>query len=135
MRPFLLAIAITLLAGSCRTVGVSRVEGGFAEVSPAVAHVMILDNRQIIVLDLRTTEEYEAGHIAGAISTPLGSIENRLPELVPYQNQTLLVYAGTLEDSVTGSRLLVLAGFRNVVRITGGVQAWIGGGYPTVSSR
>jgi rhodanese-related sulfurtransferase len=128
------AFALLLLAVSCRTVGVSRVEGGFAEVSASIAHEIILDTRQIIVLDLRPTEEYAAGHIAGAISTPLDSIENRLPELGPYQRSTLLIYGGQ-EESRRGARLLVVAGFRNVVRISGGMDAWIRGGYPTVSSQ
>jgi rhodanese-related sulfurtransferase len=134
-----LRIALTLLllvaTASCRTVGVSRVKGGYAEVNASVAHEIILDTRQIIVLDLRTPEEYASAHIAGAISTPMATIENRLPELLPYQRSTLLVYGDEHEESTAGARLLVAAGFRNVVRIMGGLPAWIRGGYPTVSSQ
>jgi rhodanese-related sulfurtransferase len=134
MRRLLHAALLFVLAGACSTVGVSHVEGGFAEVNASIAQEMILDNRQIIVLDFRSPEAYEAGHIAGAMSTPLDTIESRLPELLPYQRSTLLVYADDLDDSVRGARLLVAAGFRNVVRISGGLRAWIGRGYPTVSS-
>lgn len=133
MNRKLLILALLLPALACRTVGVSRTDGGYAEVNPSVAHVIILDNRTITVLDFRTSEEYQAGHIAGAISTPLGSIENRLPELLPYQRSTVLVY-GNEDDSNRGARLLVAAGFRNVVRIAGGLDGWIRSGHPTVSS-
>lgn len=128
----LLLLALTAL--SCRTVGVSKTGGGFAEVNPSIAHVIILDNRHITVLDFRSSAEYEAGHIAGAVSTPLETIEHRLPELLPYQRTTVLVY-GNEDDSRRGARLLIAAGFRNVVRINGGMDGWIRGGYPTVSSQ
>jgi rhodanese-related sulfurtransferase len=103
-------------------------------VSPSVAYEMILDNRQIVVLDFRTGAAFAAGHVAGAMSTPLDTLESRLPELLPYQRSTLLVYADDLDDSILGARILVAAGFRNIVRITGGLQGWIQRGYPTVSS-
>lgn len=133
MRTLIAGALILTLAVSCRTVGMARGDGGFAEVSPAIAQEMILDNRQIIVLDFRTRADYDAGHIAGAMSTPLDTLEDRLPELLPYQRSTLLVYADELDLSVRGARFLVAAGFRNVVRINGGLHGWIADGYPTVS--
>ena len=131
---FLSAIlTLTLLAGtSCRTVGVTREVSGFAEVSPSVAHEMILDNAQLVVLDIRDGQSYSKQHIAGAISTPLESIEMRLPELLPYTSTTVLIYGGNNEESRRGARILVAAGFRNVVRIAGGLPRWIQRGYPTV---
>lgn len=129
------AALLLVAAISCRTVGVSTVKGGYAEVSASVAHEMILDTRQIIVLDIRRSEDYATGHIAGAISTPLSTIEDMLPELLPYQRATLLLYGDERAESAAGARLLVAAGFRNVVRIRGGLPSWIKGGYPTVPSQ
>ncbi|HVT43297.1 MAG TPA: rhodanese-like domain-containing protein [Thermoanaerobaculia bacterium] len=123
-----------LLAAACNTVGVSRELGGFAVVRPAIAYAMILDTRQLVVLDFRTREEFDGGHVAGALSTPLGSIENRIAELLPYQSSTILTYASSEEEGIRAATLLVAAGFRNVIRIKGGIGAWIEGGYPTVTS-
>jgi rhodanese-related sulfurtransferase len=128
-------ILTCLVMASCRTVGVSREIGGYAEVSPTIAHEMILDNTNIVVLDFRPSGEYSTGHVAGALSTPLETIETQLPLLVAYQTGTILVYADTQEDSVRGARLLAASGFRNVVRITGGIRDWIEGGYQTVTSQ
>ena len=74
-------------------------------------------------------------HIAGSLSTPFDSIERQLPELLPYQNQTVLVYGATSTDGEVAAKLLMVAGFRNVVHIAGGLKAWIDRGYRTVNSQ
>lgn len=111
--------------------------GGYAEVSPAVANEMILDSRQVVILDVRDTEVFRGaeGYIAGALSVPFESIERQLPELLPYQNQTVLVYGSNAEDGAVASKLLTVAGFRNVVHISGGIEAWIERGYRTVNAQ
>jgi rhodanese-related sulfurtransferase len=130
-------VAATLLLASCRTLGVSVTEGGFAEVAPTVANEMIIDSNQVVVLDVRPAAVYRGaeGHIAGALNAPFESIERQLPELLPYQNQTVLVYGETSTDGAVAARLLSIAGFRNVVHIDGGLRAWIERGYRTVNSQ
>ena len=136
MRRLLIASALILLA-SCKTVGVSQTAGGFAEVSAQIANEMMLDSRQVVIFDVRSAAEFRGahGHIAGAISAPFESIEKQLPELLPYQNQTILVYGQTATDGELGARLLSLAGFRNIVHIDGGLDQWIANGYRTVHSQ
>ena len=133
---FLLSAFCLLLSG-CRTVGVSRTPAGFAEVSPTIAAEMILDSNQVVVLDVRTPAQYRGpeGHIGGALNAPFDTIERQLPELLPYQNQTVLVYGETSNDGALAAKLLTVAGFRNVVAVTGGMQAWIERGYRVVNSR
>ena len=135
MHRNLLALLVVMVLCACHTIGMSREKGGYADVGAPVAHEMIIDTNQVVVIDFREPGDYEAGHVAGALSAPLSSIEHRLPELIPYQSSTLLVYGGNKDESVRGARVLVAAGFRNVVRINGGIQEWIAGGFPTVSSR
>lgn len=132
----LLILALFLFA-SCRTVGVSTTTGGFAEVSPTIANEMILDTRQVVILDTRPAAEYRgpSGHIAGAISAPFDTIEKQLPELLPYQNDTVLVYGANATDGELAARLLSLAGFHNVVHVAGGLDAWIARGYRTVNAQ
>jgi rhodanese-related sulfurtransferase len=98
---------------------------------------MILDSRQVVILDVRAANAYRGadGHIAGALSAPFESIERQLPELLPYQNQTVLVYGEGDADGALAARLLQLAGFRNVVHIAGGMEAWIERGYRTVNAQ
>jgi rhodanese-related sulfurtransferase len=122
---------------ACKTVGVSTTAGGYAEVSPTIANEMILDTRQVVILDARPAEAYRgpSGHIAGAISAPFDTIEKQLPELLPYQNDTVLVYGANSTDGALAARLLSLAGFRNVVHVSGGLDGWIERGYRTVNAQ
>lgn len=135
----LLLSAFCLLPfAACRsTVGVSRTAGGFAEVAPTVADEMIIDSNQIVVIDVRPAEAFNGphGHIAGALNAPMDTIERQLPELLPYTNDTVLVYGDTSTDGALAAKLLTVAGFRNVVHIGGGLQGWIERGYPTVNAR
>ena len=122
---------------ACRTVGVSKTSGGYAEIAPTVAAEMILDSQQVVVIDIRSSDDYRGpqGHIAGAISAPFDTIEMHLPELLPYQNQTVLVYGQTSADGTVAAQLLTVAGFRNVVHVTGGIKEWIERGYRTVHAQ
>ena len=122
---------------SCKTVGISMTRSGYAEVSPQIANEMMLDSRQVVILDVRSAAGYRAaeGHIAGAVSAPFDTIERQLPELLPYQNQTVLVYGQNDEEGALASKLLVLAGFRNVVHVSGGIKGWIEHGYRTVNAQ
>jgi rhodanese-related sulfurtransferase len=134
----LLLPALCALTFGCRsTVGVSRTPGGFAEVAPTVAEEMIIDSNQIVVIDIRPAGEFNGpkGHIAGALNAPMDTIERQLPELLPYTNETVLVYGDTSTDGALAARLLTVAGFRNVVHISGGLQGWIERGYHTVNAR
>jgi len=137
MRRRLMLLLLLLVAMSCRTIGVRRTDGGYSEVNPTVAAEMMLDSSQIVVLDVRPSDSYRGpeGHIAGSLNTPFETIERQLPELLPYQNQTLLVYGDTSTDGAVAAKLLTVAGFRNVVHIAGGIKGWIERGYRTVNSQ
>lgn len=130
-------LVLVLALAGCKTVGISMTPGGYAEVSPQIANEMILDSRQVVILDVRSAPVYRGadGHIAGAVNAPFDTIERQLPELLPYQNQTVLVYGGTDAEGALASRLLTLAGFRNVVHIAGGLDGWIEQGYRTVNAQ
>jgi phage shock protein E len=132
---FLVVLAIAF--ASCKTVGISMTRSGYAEVSPQIANEMILDSRQVVILDVRSTAGFRSaeGHIAGAVSSPFDTIERQLPELLPYQNQTVIVYGESDAEGALASKVLVLAGFRNVVHVAGGIKGWIEHGYRTVNAQ
>ena len=98
---------------------------------------MILDSRQVVIFDVRPAAEFRSGggHIAGALSTPFDTIERQLSELLPYQNETVLVYGANEEEGALAAQLLMVAGFRNVVHIAGGLEGWIEQGYRTVQAQ
>ena len=136
MKRVVILIGAVAIVG-CHTIGVSRTSSGFSEVAPTVAAEMILDSQQVVVLDVRPAADYRGpeGHIAGSLNAPFDTIERQLPELLPYQNQTVLVYGETSTDGEVAAKLLAVAGFHNVVHIAGGLKAWIDRGYRTVNSQ
>lgn len=134
MRAYLLLLTLGL--SGCNTIGIGRTAGGYAQISPQVAYTMLQDSREVVVVDVRPWQSFATppGHIAGAISAPLDSIERRLPELLPYTNDTVLVYGSTPEEGERAAGLFVAAGFRSVTVIEGGIDRWIELRFPTVSS-
>src|SRR5215472_8550310 len=104
-KPILLA-AIAFASLGCHTIGVTRTRSGFSEVGPQVAAEMILDSQQVVVLDVRPADSYRGpeGHIAGSLNAPFDTIERQLPELLPYQNQTVLVYGETSTDGAVAAK-------------------------------
>lgn len=76
-----------------------------------------------LLVDVRSPEEYAAGHIAGARNIPVGSLSARLAELGPPEKTTVVVYCHSGGRSTQASRVLRDAGFRAVHNL-GGMSAW-----------
>ncbi len=81
-----------------------------------------------MLLDVRTPEEYAAGHIAGATLIPVQVLAERLNE-VP-KNKQVYVYCHSGTRSARASKLLAAHGFTNIENMQGGIVAWKDAGYP-----
>jgi rhodanese-related sulfurtransferase len=66
---------------------------------------------QPLILDVRTLEEYAAGHVAGTVHIPLDQLEQRWQELAQYRNQPVIVYCRTGRRSAAAIDLLATKGF------------------------
>lgn len=83
----------------------------------------------ITVLDVRPTEEYRSGHIAGAISLPLHELQERLAELPRDQDIVAYCRGPYCVLAAQAVELLRERGFR-VVRLEDGVSDWRAHGLP-----
>ncbi len=83
------------------------------------------------VLDVRREAEWQAGHVAGADWAPLDRFGAALPSLDP--NATIAVHCKGGYRSMIACSFLQRAGFRNVVNVTGGFDAWQQAQLPFVS--
>ncbi len=86
--------------------------------------MMAMDGTQIIV-DVRTQEEYDSGHIPGAICIPNESIGCDSPEELPDYDQIILVYCRTGRRSKEASQKLASMGYTNIYEF-GGINDWTG---------
>jgi len=80
------------------------------------------------ILDVRTQEEWDAGHIPGATLIPLDELPNRLGE-VP-ENIEVVVVCRSGNRSATARDILLNAEFTTVTSIDGGVNQWVAAGFP-----
>ncbi len=75
-----------------------------------------------LLLDVRTQEEYDEGHIAEAVLIPHNELADRLSEIKGYDK--VLVYCASGNRSVTASQILIEAGYKEVYNLEGGFSAW-----------
>ena len=93
------------------------------------ARSLIDSNPSLIVLDVRTEQEYLEEHLEGAKNIPLDEIEERLGELDIERG--ILVYCRSGGRSSQASEILVRNGFSQVYNLEGGIAEWRSAGYPT----
>lgn len=89
------------------------------------------DDATLQVLDVRRPAEYRAGHVPEAISSPLDSAVVAGAAAFDPALPTAVICAGGYRSSVAAS-YLEAAGFRHLLNVTGGTNAWVKAGYPTV---
>ncbi len=102
------------------------------DISVQVANGMINNNTaypNLLVLDVRTVEEYNTNHLYNATLIPLAELEGRLSELASYNDTEIIVYCLTGGRSLQASNLLVTNNFTKIYNMEGGITAWIAAGY------
>jgi rhodanese-related sulfurtransferase len=94
---------------------------GYRNVSSEEAKQLI-DNKDVVVLDVRTPEEYQEGHIPNAILIPLQELENKLNELDKKEHYLVVCRSGN--RSAQASEVLTSNSFANIYNMTGGMNNW-----------
>ena len=78
---------------------------------------------EIVILDVRTQDEFNAGHIAGAILIPNETILDEQPALLPDLDAEILVYCRSGNRSAQAAKKLIAMGYTNVYDF-GGIIDW-----------
>ena len=100
-------------------------ELSYRQVGMDEAVVMMEEESDYIILDVRTAEEYGERHIPGAVNIPNESIGTReIPEL-PDKEQLIFVYCRSGNRSKQASGKLAALGYTNIVEF-GGINDWPG---------
>ncbi len=115
-------IAVLLLAGCAAP---AEQEVSYHQVTMDEATAMMEEEKNYIILDVRTAAEFNEKHIPGAINIPNETIgTDAIPEL-PDKDQLILVYCRSGNRSKQASEKLVKLGYTNVVEF-GGIIDWPG---------
>ena len=83
-----------------------------------------------VLLDVRSPEEFAAGHIPGAINIPYDEVPARLAEIAEHRDAELVVYCRTGRRAKIAEAALREAGFRQVADLDGHMTEWTAARYP-----
>lgn len=117
--------------GKCTHCGMQLVAAStisFAEVSAASICQYITQHPETVLLDVRTTAEYEGkaspdfGTLKGAINIPIQELSHRLSELAIHKGKEVLVFCSHSHRSPQAAYLLTQHGFTRVLNMAGGMS-------------
>ena len=88
-----------------------------------VMQKMIRENRGVIVVDVRTRDEYMYNHLQGAVNVPLHEINQKISKYVKSKNDVIIVYCEYGGRSKKACGKLQKMGYVNVYNLDGGIEA------------
>ncbi len=97
----------------------------YRRISQEEAQAMMTKDDGHIVVDVRRQDEYDAGHIPGAILIPNESIGTQQPEELPDLDQIILIYCRSGNRSKQAAQKLFDMGYTNIYEF-GGINTWTG---------
>ena len=119
----LFPLLLLLLTGCGGNASNTSSESDYQQISQEEAKEM-MDTQDVIILDVREQDEYDSGHIPGAVLLPVGTIdEETAAEVIPEKDSTVLVYCRSGNRSKTASSALAELGYTNIYEF-GGINTW-----------
>ncbi|HJW39002.1 MAG TPA: rhodanese-like domain-containing protein [Candidatus Udaeobacter sp.] len=109
---------------------VAEAKRNVTETSPADAAAK-LNSGEAVIVDVRDKDEWDEGHIPGAIHLSRGTIELDIEEKVPDTNAMIICHCGGGGRSALAAESLQKMGYKNVRSMAGGFKAWKAAGLPT----
>lgn len=120
-----LLLALAMLLSGCTANGPEAVSSGYRQIDQKTASEMMAGDDSPVIVDVRRIDEYESGHISGAICIPNESITAEQPEELPNPSQTVLIYCRSGNRSKQASEKLAAMGYTNIYEF-GGINDWTG---------
>lgn len=104
------------------------------KLSPADA-VRLINDREPVIVDIRSQADYRKGHIIGALSLPLARIGEAPKELAKHREKPVLLYCAIGTAAGSAREKLMKQGWDEVFPLRGGLNAWQGAGLPVTKGR
>ena len=123
MKKLILLLLVAILLTGCEQANQNNREAVYMNITAQEAKKIMDSEEGYIILDTRTQEEYDEGHIPGAIVIPHDEITDRAEEELPDKDQLLLVYCRSGRRSKLAAEALVKLGYTNIKEF-GGIIDW-----------
>ena len=119
----LLAITLTSCGNNNTDEVQTNMNNTYEQISGEQAKALMDSEKGYVIIDARTQEEFDGGHIPGAVLIPEYEIADRAEKELPDKNQLILVYCRSGRRSKIASQALVDLGYTNVKEF-GGIIDW-----------
>ena len=114
-------LAAGLLLTACSDNSIQ--ESGYMNITPQQAKEIMETEKDFVILDVRTQEEYDEGHIEGAVLLPDYEVSAKAESVLPLKDQLILVYCRSGRRSKGAAQTLVNMGYTNIKEF-GGILDW-----------
>jgi len=128
----IILFAVAALVGATMLGGCSKIDdtliepnepGTYLQITHSEAKEIMDSGTECVILDVRTQEEFDEGHIKGAILLPDYEIETRAESVLTDKSQLILVYCRSGRRSKNAASELAALGYSNVKEF-GGIIDW-----------
>ena len=86
----------------------------------------LMKNKTVYLIDVRSNQEYEEGHLDGAINISMYNIEKEISNYVKNKNDLIILYCSSGGRSREAKKTLENLGYQNVYNLKGGIDTvWI----------
>jgi phage shock protein E len=92
------------------------------EINYCQAKKMLTQNQNVILLDVRSKQEYEEGHLSGSVPLCLYDIEKQADQVIPNKEQIIITYCSSGSRSKEAQEVLETMGYENVYNLKGGLE-------------
>lgn len=121
-------------------IGLSVVSGGMLlwqmgvrpsgnSVNPGEA-TLLINREDAHIVDVREADEFAAGHLPEAKNIPVGKLADRIGELEKFKDKPIIICCASGMRSNKACSELKKQGFEKLYNLSGGVDGWVGAGYP-----
>lgn len=121
----IIKVAILLLFSSFCHAQVSQIE-------PQQLIKQIQNEKLLIIIDVRTEDEYTQGHIKGAINIPYDQLRQYQDKIMAYKDQQVILYCRSGSRAEIAASTLQELGFTKLIDLNGHMILWEQLGYPLV---
>ncbi len=109
-------------------------ETTFPALSPQELTELIDAGTDMLILDVRSQEEYDEGHLVGSVHIPHTELSDRLGEIIDYRETPVIVYCMLGGRAGRAEAVLEEAGFTDLYDLTGHMRVWLSLGLPLDSN-
>jgi len=107
----------------------TQVKAEIDEVSSSDVLGRLDDADRPLLLDVREQDEWQEGHLPGAVHVPRGNLEARIESVIPNRSREIVVYCAVGARSAFAAKSLTELGYDNVASLAGGFTDWKRNGY------